>query len=73
MADYRKMYTVLCAAVDDAITSLQRVPLARPYAERLCLALLAAENIYIETSPCIDTEEEAPTNCISDRSPDKQP
>lgn len=29
MADYKKMYTGLCAAVDDSITALEAIPAAR--------------------------------------------
>ena len=41
MADYRKMYYVLCKAIDDVIDPLDRIPLAKPYAEQLQKALLA--------------------------------
>ena len=51
MADYRKMYYILCNAIDDVIDPLERIPLAMPYAQRLKAALLEAENIYIETTP----------------------
>ncbi len=55
MADYRKMYYVLCKAIDDVIDPLERIPLAVPYAQRLKSSLLEAEEIYITSSPC--TEE----------------
>ena len=51
MADYRKMYHVLCKAIDDVIDPLERIPLARPYAQHLQNALLEAEEIYITTAP----------------------
>ena len=51
MADYRKMYFVLCKAIDDVIEPLERIPLAMPHANHLKAALLEAENIYIETTP----------------------
>ena len=51
MADYRKMYYVLCKAIDDVIDPLEDIPLARPYAQKLQKALLEAEEIYITTTP----------------------
>lgn len=51
MADYRKMYHVLCKAIDDVIDPLERIPLARPYAQQLQNALLEAEEIYISSTP----------------------
>ena len=32
MADYQKMYALLCGAVDDVIDPLEQIPLAIPYA-----------------------------------------
>lgn len=51
MADYKKMYAILCGAVDDVIDPLERIPLARRCVEKLKEALLEAEEVYIETSP----------------------
>lgn len=51
MPDYKRMYTLLCAAVDEAIDPLERIPAARQIAEKLLTALLDAEEIYVETSP----------------------
>ena len=51
MADYRKMYYVLCKAIDDVIDPLEDIPLARPYVQKLQKALLEAEEIYITTTP----------------------
>lgn len=51
MADYRKMYAVLCKAVDDAIEPLEALPPAQQIVEKLRMALLEAEEIYITTSP----------------------
>ena len=51
MADYRKMYHVLCKAIDDVIDPLERIPLARPYTQQLQNALLEAEEIYISSTP----------------------
>ena len=51
MADYKKMYAVLCGAIDDVIDPLEKIPLARDCVEKLKAALLEAEDIYIETSP----------------------
>lgn len=51
MADYRKMYYVLCKAIDDVIDPLDRIPLAVSAARQLKAALLEAEEIYITTTP----------------------
>ena len=51
MADYRKMYYVLCKAIDDVIDPLEHIPLAVPYARQLKAALLESEEIYITTTP----------------------
>ena len=51
MADYKKMYYVLCKAIDDVIDPLEGIPLARSYAQKLQKALLEAEEIYITTTP----------------------
>ena len=48
MADYEKMYAVLCSAVDGVIEPLERIPLALPYARALRAALLQAEALYVE-------------------------
>ena len=58
MADYRKMYYVLCKAVDDVIDPLERIPLAAPYALQLRKALLEAEEIYISTTPYAEKTED---------------
>lgn len=52
MADYQKMYAVLCGAIDDVLEELQAIPLAQPYARKLYSALLTAEDIYIDTARC---------------------
>ena len=57
MADYRKMYYVLCKVIDDVIDPLDRIPLAKPYAEQLQKALLEAEEIYINTTPYAEETE----------------
>lgn len=49
MADYQKMYAVLCMAIDGVLDDLESIPLARPYAQRLYSALLTAEDIYVDT------------------------
>ena len=45
MADYRKMYYVLCKAIDDVIDPLEGIPLARPYAQKLQKALKHPKNL----------------------------
>ena len=32
MADYQKLYALLCGAIDDVIDPLERIPLVLPYA-----------------------------------------
>ena len=59
MADYRKMYYVLCKAIDDVIDPLDRIPLAKPYAKQLQKALLEAEEIYINTIPYAEETEDS--------------
>lgn len=56
MPDYQKMYAILCAAMDSVIDPLEHIPLAIPAAARLRKAMLEAEEVYINTSPCL-TEE----------------
>ena len=51
MSEYKKMYAVLCGAIDDVIDPLDKIPLTRDCVEKLKAALLEAEEIYIETSP----------------------
>ena len=53
MPDYQKMYAILCAAVDSVIDPLEHIPLAIPVAARLRKAMLDAEEVYINTSPCL--------------------
>ena len=59
MADYKRMYAVLCGTIDDVLDDLRLIPLAYPYACRLGAALRRAEDIYIETTPyATDTQGE---------------
>ena len=48
MADYEKMYAVLCGAVDGVIEPLERIPLALPYARALRAALLQAVSLSFD-------------------------
>ena len=50
MADYQKLYALLCGVIDDVIDPLERIPLALPYAKKLRHALEQAEELYIDTS-----------------------
>ena len=52
MADYQKMYAILCGAVDDALMGL----------EQGSIAACIAEEIYLETSMC--AERRGDTNLI---------
>lgn len=49
MTDYQKMYTILCAAVDQVIDPLEQIPQARPFAAALYMALERAEDVYVDT------------------------
>ena len=50
MADYAKMYAIVCGAVNDVIDELEHIPLALHAAFNLRSALEQAEELYIETS-----------------------
>ena len=69
MADYRKMYAILCAAIDDVIDPLERIPLAHFEVEKLRAALLSAEEVYIDSSPDLD-DASAPNIIPLNRNPD---
>ena len=58
MADYQKMYAVLCTAIDREIDTLKEIPLALASANRLESALLEAEEIYIETSSYVEPTDD---------------
>lgn len=58
MADYKKMYAVLCAAIDEEIDTLKQIPLALPSAKRLVAALQQTEEIYIETTTYVEETED---------------
>ena len=57
MADYQKMYAVLCAAVDDVIGPLEKIPMAMQPVRTLREALLRAEDIYMDTSMYAEKNE----------------
>lgn len=50
MADYQKMYVILCAAASGAVDELADIPLAMRCRDKLQKALLAAGDIYMETT-----------------------
>lgn len=50
MADYKKMYAILCKAIDDAIDPLEQIPSAIEIKVALQNALYEAEELYITTS-----------------------
>lgn len=58
MADYKKMYTLLCKAIDDVIDPLVQIPQAAAYANRLQEALLQAEELYVSTSLYAEATED---------------
>ena len=49
MADWEKMYAVLCGAVDDVIKPLDSIEGTQPWVGVLRAALLEAEEIYCRT------------------------
>lgn len=57
MIDYKKMYAILCGAVDEVIEPLEQIPMARAAAGILREALLQAEDVYIDSSTYQDQEE----------------
>lgn len=59
MADYKKMYAVLCGAIDGMIDELERSPLTLSMAKRLNTALLEAEKIYVDTSAYFEENDGA--------------
>lgn len=63
MANYRKMYAVLCSAVGQAISDLQQYPFAYRSVQLLHQAMQQAEDIYIDSST--EPEENHPRNLIS--------
>ena len=58
MADYRKMYALLCRAIDKEVDTLRTIPLAYPSAERLADALRKAEELYIDTAEHIEETDD---------------
>ena len=59
MANYKKMYAVLCAAVDGVIDPLEKIPLAAPQSRKLRAAMREAEDIYIKTTAYFEETEDA--------------
>ena len=59
MADYQKMYAILCAAVDSALDQMEHSADLLAVMGQLQAALLEAEEVYIETSAyaeeCVET------------------
>ena len=61
MANYEKMYALLCGAVDDVLDELNRVPSAVASAEKLQKALLDAEEMYVSGNDNIPPEGKTET------------
>lgn len=59
MADYKRMYTLLCKTIDDVIDPLAQIPAAKLYALHLQNALLQTEEIYISTTPYAEETSDA--------------
>ena len=47
MDEYKKMYAVLCGAIDEVIEPLKAIPEAHREVQKLQNALLTAEEIFI--------------------------
>ena len=47
MDEYKKMYAVLCGAIDEVIEPLKAIPEAQREVQKLQNALLTAEEIFI--------------------------
>ena len=62
MADYKKMYAVLCGAIDDVIDPLSQIPLAFTQVNALRAALLRAEDIFLETDTTLCEDDIHPLN-----------
>ena len=57
MADYERMYALLCGAIDQVIDPLEQIPLAWPEAAILRQALEEAEECYLRTTPYAENRE----------------
>ena len=57
MADYQRMYAMLCSAVAAVIPALEEIPAANPSMRILQQALLNVEELYIQTTPYVLSEE----------------
>lgn len=57
MADYQRMYAMLCSAVAAVIPALEEIPAANPSMRILQQALLNTEELYIQTTPYVLSEE----------------
>ena len=51
--------TLLCAAIDEVIDPLEKIPLAAPQARKLHEAMREAEDIYIKTTAYFEETEDA--------------
>lgn len=54
MPDYKKMYVVLCGAIDKAINPLEQISEAEQISKSLKDALIEAEEIYIKTASYLE-------------------
>ena len=55
MANYQKMYALLCCAIDGVLDPLNKIPAAKLYADVLQTALLEAEEIYVRDDAPLGT------------------
>ena len=67
MIDYQKVYTILCSAIDEVIDPLEQIPFAYPEAQKLRNALLAAEEVYIDTAPFSEDDRQTQVIPLPDK------
>ena len=53
MADYKKMYAILCSAMSKAIDSLEDIPRARDAVKTMKEAMNTAEDMYLDSEVVI--------------------
>lgn|GEM_PF-2641055 len=64
MANYKKMYAILCGAIDDVLDDLNRIRDAQKSAGKLQKALLDAEEMYVEAEEIIRNISNSETKTI---------
>jgi len=64
LANYKKMYAILCGAIDDVLDDLNRIRDAQKSAGKLQKALLDAEEMYVEAEEIIRNISNSETKTI---------